>query len=577
MKTIATNHLLRRVAIPLFFILSIFLTNLALLRADFFRPHDYTHAARLLEMHRSLQAGEFPVRWSENFGFGYGMPLFLFYAPLPYYFGQLPLFLDLDAIVTIKLLYVLSSVLCWIGSYFFSKALWGRGAGVIAASLCTLSTYRALNLYARGAIGETFAQAILPFTFYGIIKLRKDIRIGVLSIALSYAGVLLSHNLTGLFALPFLLLFWLSTVDISRQNLKILVSKVTAFIGAILFAIALSSFYVLPAFVEKNNTRVEQTITTGGYFDFRNHFLGIRQLIYGTWGYGGSVPGLQDGLSFAVGLPVLFLSAVSIPLLFFAKERTTRRYGVMIIFLAACSLFLTTERSRILWEYVSLGKYIQFPWRLLGIAHIFLAVLAGSIWPKIFNPFLRGVLLVLVVLFLFSNSNLFRPERYEHELSQWYSTDPAFIRTTLSKTLNDYLPPSVVGEAYPEPTSIRFRPSDTAITSTELIKNTPTAFSFFSRCDVSCGYDILVFRYPGWSATIDGKNATLMEKGDQYFLSVPAGDRRIDVYLQPTALQQISLFISLSAVVIFLILLCINQRTSKSGKHLSMTQRKSIL
>jgi hypothetical protein len=46
------------------------------------------------EMERSLQRFEFPVRWSANFGFGYGMPLFNFYAPLPYYLGQPLLFIN---------------------------------------------------------------------------------------------------------------------------------------------------------------------------------------------------------------------------------------------------------------------------------------------------------------------------------------------------------------------------------------------------------------------------------------------------------------------------------------------------
>src|SRR5258706_14692287 len=86
-------------------ILTVLITMRSILGPSFFRPHDYTHAARLVEMQRSLQAGELPVRWSRNFGFGYGMPLFNFYAPLPYYFGQLPL-LVASPIFAIKFLYI---------------------------------------------------------------------------------------------------------------------------------------------------------------------------------------------------------------------------------------------------------------------------------------------------------------------------------------------------------------------------------------------------------------------------------------------------------------------------------------
>ena len=45
----------------------------ALFRAEFFHMHDFTHVARLAEMHRALSEGHFPVRWSRNFGWGYGM------------------------------------------------------------------------------------------------------------------------------------------------------------------------------------------------------------------------------------------------------------------------------------------------------------------------------------------------------------------------------------------------------------------------------------------------------------------------------------------------------------------------
>src|SRR3989344_5903619 len=60
-----------------------------LLHNTFFPLHDYTHVARLSEMHRALVDGYLPVRWSKNLGFGYGMPLFNFYAPLFYYVAEI--------------------------------------------------------------------------------------------------------------------------------------------------------------------------------------------------------------------------------------------------------------------------------------------------------------------------------------------------------------------------------------------------------------------------------------------------------------------------------------------------------
>src|SRR5258708_5005319 len=55
-------------------VLAVLITMRSLFSSSFFRTHDFTHAARLVEMRTSFASGEFRVRWSRNFGFGYGMP-----------------------------------------------------------------------------------------------------------------------------------------------------------------------------------------------------------------------------------------------------------------------------------------------------------------------------------------------------------------------------------------------------------------------------------------------------------------------------------------------------------------------
>ena len=44
--------------------------------------HDVQQVARLQQMDKSLKAGQFPVRWVEDLGFGYGYPVFNFYPHL---------------------------------------------------------------------------------------------------------------------------------------------------------------------------------------------------------------------------------------------------------------------------------------------------------------------------------------------------------------------------------------------------------------------------------------------------------------------------------------------------------------
>src|SRR3990167_10703069 len=77
---------------------------LPLLGGGFFPIHDNTQIQRVYEMGNALRSGMFPVRWSENLGYGYGYPLFNFYAPLAYYAGSVFYFLGFDALNAAKLM-----------------------------------------------------------------------------------------------------------------------------------------------------------------------------------------------------------------------------------------------------------------------------------------------------------------------------------------------------------------------------------------------------------------------------------------------------------------------------------------
>src|SRR5690606_25347050 len=109
-------------------------TSWALFRPGFFRVHDYVHAARIAEITRAVSEGHFPVRWSANFGYGYGMPLFEFYAPLPYYFGAFWYWLGADVILVLKSLWLVTSVVTIYGAYLLGRQLYGRTGGLVVAA-----------------------------------------------------------------------------------------------------------------------------------------------------------------------------------------------------------------------------------------------------------------------------------------------------------------------------------------------------------------------------------------------------------------------------------------------------------
>ena len=196
-------NFIKKYCVAVFFLIFLFATNYYLLNNRFFRVHDYTHAARIAEMGRALKEGAFPVRWSENFGYGFGMPLFNFYAPLPYFVGALFWLIGFDVIVVIKLLYFISSFLAIWGAFKLGKKLFGNWGGLLLAAAYVLAPYRAVNLFVRGALSEAWAMAFLPWVLYAAFAWLENKDKKLLSILVfSLVGIVLSHNLTALMFIP---------------------------------------------------------------------------------------------------------------------------------------------------------------------------------------------------------------------------------------------------------------------------------------------------------------------------------------------------------------------------------------
>ena len=167
-------------------------------------------------------------------------------------------------------------------------------------------------------------------------------------------------------------------------------------------------FFILPAFFEKNLTVVDSL--TGGYSDYRFHFIYLRQLWRRSWGYGGSIFGLEDDISFQFGWSHLLLILPAV--------RLWRRQIYFWLALGL-SIFMMTFHSQFIWDRVPILALAQFPWRLLAFAGVFVAFLAGSSAKIIKNKYLIPALIILIIAL---NINYFRPEKFA-PVEDYYYTD----------------------------------------------------------------------------------------------------------------------------------------------------------
>src|SRR3989344_2128292 len=103
-----------------------------LLIQGFFPIHDDTQVVRVFQMAQALTDGHFPVRWVKDLGYGYGYPIFNFYAPLPYYIGGLLTMLDLNALIATRMMMGIGVLLAGIFMYLFSRKFWGEVGGLVS-------------------------------------------------------------------------------------------------------------------------------------------------------------------------------------------------------------------------------------------------------------------------------------------------------------------------------------------------------------------------------------------------------------------------------------------------------------
>ncbi|MCB9812879.1 MAG: hypothetical protein H6772_00590 [Pseudomonadales bacterium] len=617
--------MIKKITIFLLLLIIFWSSSWALFRNDFFYVHDYTQGARIVEMKNALSDGHFPVRWSQNFGYGYGMPLFEFYAPLPYYVGGLIYLLGFSLINSIKALFLISALISVIGGYKLGKELFGSSWGVVVAAAITLAPYRALNLFVRGAVSESWGVMVLPFILYGIILVVKNKKNGWITLLFSLITLLLSHNLTSLIFIPLSIIFSAVYLLISfygeKNWFKLLFSRLLVLTGTYLLSILISTFYIIPALAEKSFTRIDQTVLAT-YFDYNLHFLSIKQFFEDNWQYGGSSFGPNDDISFYLGTGQLMGLAISGILLiksFYSYTGNlkkihpkkiylflTQKFNLYFLFLGLLlfSVFMSVYKSKFIWDQLSFLSYIQFPWRWLSASIIFLAIVIGYnskfLKGKFHRFFFAGAILLVII---FSNWKFFQPAGFLSETNLRYYDDSQRIRAEMSKTLPDFIPIQMAiakSEPLSEKSMFTYVPvgkmflcefesvDSSSLTGNELvIPKDNCNFKFSIIADMTQKklvevetqeltlVEFALADFPGWTAKIDG-NVIPHQVGELGTIIVPveAGNHLVGLEFKGSKIRIISDRLSLFGLIIFLLTLICYYRKLLKKKLESLIVKK---
>jgi hypothetical protein len=486
----------------------------------YFIMHDDLQVMRVYEMSRCFVDGQIPCRWSPDMAYGYGQAMFNFYSALPYYIGQfLRMIIPLSILGTVKSLFIISILLSAIGMYLLGKEFWGRLGGLLSAVLYVYAPYHALDVFVRGALAESFALALIPFLWLFLYRLvdKPSYKNFALS-AIFLAALLATHNISSLIYAPFSFL-WVGFWVVYKKSWKSIINIVLS--G--LLGIGLAAFFLLPAVFEQLLVQINNLI--GGYSDYHAHFVTLTQLfLERKWGFGPSIFGPYDDLSFQVGWPLWLLAVPELVVgIRWVLKKNIKGFLVLgLLGLFLVSSFLTHSKSLFVWENLPLISFVQFPWRFLGLVIFFLSFAGGSL--AVPNVFLRkGVIAVLIVLTIGLNLAYFTPRNFSREIRDgdkltgvgWELQQKAAILDYLPKTA-EVAPPA---EAASQPKVI------SGIGDISSFTKQTNRFSFDADIYSHALVVVPVMYFPNWVVIVNNKEVPVEINGAHGVIAVnlPAG------------------------------------------------------
>lgn len=462
----------------------------------YFSHHDDLQVMRIFEMRKCIEDLQIPCRWVPDLGFGNGYPLFNYYNVFPYYIGAIGSYF-LGFIGSAKLLFFIAVTLAGVSMYLLAKGLFGTYPALLAATLYMFAPYRALDIYVRGAVAESFSIAIIPFILYFAFKLtKKDLPRFKIGLALSFAAFLTSHNIMTLIFLPVIstfLLIWFWKREFAA---------VKSLMFSLLLGFGLSAFFIIPAFLEKNLVQIDNLVRLE--LDFRGHFATLYQLFLDRgWGYGASFPGVSDTISFQIGWPHWFLAIGSIVSWFFVKKRDYKLlmlyFAILLIFNG--SIFMTHIRSVFIWEQIGILRFTQFPWRFLSVVIFSSSLLGGFFVYNLKESVAKIVTVILIIITVVLNWSYFKPQQFIFDLSDKEKLSGKLWKTQQKAAILDYLPIQSVEPLEPAPNQPIIVKGDAKIKNFE---NKSNRWKFEANVFDLSIIEVPVFDFPDWQVFVNG-------------------------------------------------------------------------
>lgn len=369
---------------------------------NFYSSHDgETHTARIAQYSRALADGQYPPRFAGSFYNGLGSPIFVYIYPLPYILGSFVHALGFSYSDSFEIVMAAGFVFSAIFAFLWLREVFkSEKAAFFGALFYTWVPYRFLLIYVRGSISENTAYTFVPLLLFCLTKLVKSGKmVWIAASALSFALILMSQTLVTLMVVPIIAAYILILSFTNKFPRLLIYSSVS-----LIWGLFIAAFTYLPSLLERNFVRFDEVYS----LSYLDHFVSLKQLIRSPWGYGFSVSGTGDLISFQIGLAHLLIIVLSA--LFLIRKLKKPQTVLMpifffIVFFIFVFLMIPTKAALFVWEKFKPIGHVDLPWRFLGPAALASSFLAGFLAKSV-----RSGLFFLFLVFavLIANRNHIR-------------------------------------------------------------------------------------------------------------------------------------------------------------------------
>jgi hypothetical protein len=537
----------------------ILLFTRALFGGNLLMGHDsLAYPPRLTEFAKVLSDHQFPPVWAPDLGAGHGQPLFEFAPPLiyatalPFFKGGVSLANSLQ--FGLAILFALGAIAIFrIGR----KLGFSRVASVGAAAAWLFAPYQALDIYVSGRFAESAAIAVAPIGLLGLlIALQRPTLVSVVLGALGVAMLPLAHNAVALLMFPAFAAIVVVRAADSDNRLRTAAAGASVLVGGL----GLSAFFWLPALLERDFVKTNLLLT--GILEWTNYIIYPSQLLWSPWGYGISMRGPTNGISYSLGLFHIVLAVAGVLIAIRAANRIRRVDALVFAAATVIAALLATDLSWKIWEHVATLQYLVYPWRTLCVPALFMPLLALYAFDRM-GPRLASAAIVALVLFNLAHT---QPKGIETYDEAYYSPDLIAQNGIGTTTREEYEPRTV--NHLPAFDSVPLRGVGSAPLVSKLAASSNRQSFTVDASEPSLMQDSLL-DYPGWTVLVDDREVATSPAPDsgEITFNVPSGIHSVLVELRPTSIRRWSYYASLATGALMILIMTFALTTERKRKE----------